>query len=83
MIFNTGIVVVQSELRIEKPVPAQWLGANEEVTLAAEIDKLWTPPQPGGARLGFVLVALGLEQLGLERLGSERQGLGRREPERK
>ena len=53
--------------RLEKPVPAEWLGANEDATLAAEIDKLWTPPQPRGTRLGFILVALGLEQQEPER----------------
>ena len=52
--------------RVEKPVPAEWLRANEEVTLAAEIDKLWTPPQQGGTPLGFILIALGLEQQGLK-----------------
>jgi hypothetical protein len=52
--------------RFQKPVPAEWLGADDNVTLAAEIDKLWKPPQPGGTPLGFILVALGLEQKGLE-----------------
>ena len=53
--------------RIEKPVPAEWLEPDQNATLAAEIDKVWTPPQPGGAHLGFILIALGLEQQGLER----------------
>ncbi len=48
--------------RFQKPVPAEWLNANEDATLAAEIDKVWTPPPPGGAPLGFILVALGLER---------------------
>jgi hypothetical protein len=52
--------------RVEKPVPAEWLEPHQNATLAAEIDKVWTPPQHGGARLGFVLVALGLKQQGLE-----------------
>jgi len=52
--------------RFQKPVPAEWLKPDENVTLAAEIDKVWTPPQPGGKPLGFILVALGLEQEGLE-----------------
>jgi hypothetical protein len=59
--------------RIEKPVPAQWLRANEDTTLAAEIDKVWTPVETGGAPLGFILVALGLEQRGLEQQSSERK----------
>ena len=50
--------------RFQQPVPEEWLRANEDATLAAEIDKVWIPPQPGGARLGFILVSLGFEQLG-------------------
>ena len=53
--------------RVEKPVPAEWLVPGEDVMLAAEIDKVWTPPRPGGAPLGFILIALGLDQQGLER----------------
>ena len=52
--------------RIEKPVPAEWLSPAADAMLAAEIDKVWTPPPPGGPPLGFILVALGLEQRGLE-----------------
>jgi len=48
--------------RFEKPVPAEWLEADRDATLAAEVDKTWKPPQPGGMPLGFILVALGLEQ---------------------
>jgi hypothetical protein len=59
--------------RVQKPVPAAWLTANEDVILAAEIDKLWKPPQPDGKPLGFILVSLGLEQLGLEQKGAERK----------
>jgi hypothetical protein len=53
--------------RLEKPVPAEWLKADEDATLAVEIDKVWAPPKPGGTPLGFILVALGFEQQGLER----------------
>ena len=53
--------------RVEKPVPAEWLERDQNATLAAEIDKLWMPPQRGGTPLGFILIALGLEQRGLER----------------
>lgn len=53
--------------RFQKPVPAEWLETGENATLAAEIDKVWTPPAPGGTPLGFILVALGLERQGLER----------------
>jgi len=53
--------------RFQKPVPAEWLQPDENATLAAEIDKVWTPPQPGGPRLGFILIALGLERQGVER----------------
>jgi hypothetical protein len=48
--------------RVEKPVPAEWLEPNANVLLAAEIDKLWIPPQVGAKPLGFILVALGLEK---------------------
>ena len=59
--------------RIEKPVPAEWLRANEDTTLAVEIDKVWTPAQTGGAPLGFILVALGFEQRGVDQPGAERK----------
>jgi hypothetical protein len=52
--------------RFQKPVPTEWLEPDENATLAAEIDKVWTSPPPGGARLGFILVSLGFEQLGSE-----------------
>ena len=58
--------------RVEKPVPAEWLKANEDATLAAEIDKVWTPAQTG-APLGFILVALGFEQRGSEQHSLERK----------
>jgi hypothetical protein len=58
--------------RLEKPVPAESLRTGEDAILAAEIDKVWTPPQPGAAPLGFILVALGLEQR-LEQQGLERK----------
>jgi hypothetical protein len=53
--------------RLEKPVPADWLQPKADATVSAEIDKVWTPPQPGAPPLGFILVALGFEQQGLER----------------
>jgi hypothetical protein len=64
--------------RFQKPVPAEWLQPDENVILAAEVDKVWTPPSAAGTPLGFILVSLGLEQLGSEPPGSGRQG-----PERK
>jgi hypothetical protein len=64
--------------RVEKPVPAEWLEPDQNATLAAEIDKVWTPPQAGGKPLGFVLVALGLEQQGIEQLGLEKQSADRK-----
>jgi hypothetical protein len=45
----------------EKAVPAEWINPDEDVTLAAEIDKVWAPA-PGGKPLGFILHGLGLEQ---------------------
>ena len=59
--------------RLERPVPPQWLRQDEDATLAAEIDKVWTPPQPGGAPLGFILVSLGFEQRAFEQKGAERK----------
>ena len=59
--------------RVERPVPAEWLKANEDTTLAAEIDRVWTPAPTGGAPLGFILVSLGLEHRGLEQQGVERK----------
>jgi hypothetical protein len=53
--------------KVEKPVPAEWLEPDENVTLAAQIDRVWKPPQAGGTPLGFILIALGLDQQGPER----------------
>ena len=55
--------------RLEKPVPAEWLEPDQNATLAAEIDKVWTPPLPGATPVGFILVALGFEQQSLEPQG--------------
>ena len=52
--------------RFQKPVPADWLQPDDDAILGAEIDKVWTPPQPGDTSLGFILIALGLEQRGPE-----------------
>jgi hypothetical protein len=49
-------------LRFEKPVPADWMDANEYTILTAEIDKLWIPAKRDAKPLGFILVSLGLEQ---------------------
>jgi hypothetical protein len=45
----------------EKVVPAGWVTAGQDVTLGAEVDKLWTPPDGGPAR-GIILVRIGLTQ---------------------
>src|SRR4051812_22856479 len=50
--------------RIKKPIPTEWLAQDENAILAAEIDKVWTPLQPGATPVGFILVALGLEPQG-------------------
>ena len=47
--------------QVEKAVPAKWIYPNQDVMLAAEIDKLWSPA-PNAMPLGFILHALGLEQ---------------------
>jgi len=48
--------------RFEKPVPADWINANDYTLLAAEIDKPWIPAKSDAKPLGFILVSLGLEQ---------------------
>jgi len=45
----------------EKPVPAEWVPAGRESTVAAEIDKVWVDPRDG-AKLGFILIRMGLTQ---------------------
>jgi len=45
----------------EMPVPAHWINPNEDVILAAEIDKVWAPAA-GVKPLGFILHGIGLEQ---------------------
>jgi hypothetical protein len=45
----------------EKPVPADWIEAGKDATLAAEIDKVWVAPQDG-VKLGFILTRIGLHQ---------------------
>jgi hypothetical protein len=47
--------------RYEKPVPKEWLKANEENLVAAEIDKTFDE-NPDGSKLGFILTSLGLTQ---------------------
>ena len=45
----------------EKPVPPGWVTAGQDVTVGAEIDKLWVSPD-NGAKLGMILVRIGLTQ---------------------
>jgi len=45
----------------EKAVPPGWVAANQDVTVGAEADKLWHPPE-GGPDLGIILVRMGLTQ---------------------
>jgi hypothetical protein len=47
--------------QVERGVPEEWIDPDEDVTLAAEIDKLWSPA-PDAKPLGFILHGLGLEQ---------------------
>jgi hypothetical protein len=51
----------QGNQHYETKVPDGLVEANKEVTVAAEIDKLFTPPE-GGQRLGFILTRIGLKQ---------------------
>jgi hypothetical protein len=45
----------------EKAIPAGWVTAGQDVTVGAEIDKVWTPPDKGPV-LGMVLVRIGIMQ---------------------
>lgn len=45
----------------EKPIPAGWVTAGQDVMVGAEVDKVWTPPE-GGTKLGMILVRMGLTQ---------------------
>ena len=45
----------------EKLLPEGWVTANQDVTVGAEIDKLWVSPVDG-AMLGIVLLRMGLLQ---------------------
>ena len=48
-------------LHFEKPIPAGWVIAGEDVTVGAEVDKVWTPPEPG-PNLGLILLRMGITQ---------------------
>jgi hypothetical protein len=45
----------------EKAVPAGWVTAGQDVTVGADIDKPWVPPE-GGPQLGIILTRIGLTQ---------------------
>jgi hypothetical protein len=45
----------------EKAVPAGWVTAGQDITVGAEIDKPWVPPE-GGPQLGILLTRIGLTQ---------------------
>jgi len=45
----------------EKPIPAGWVTAGEDVTVGAEVDKLWVPAD-NSPKLGMILVRMGLTQ---------------------
>ena len=45
----------------EKPVPDGWVTAGQDVTLGADVDKTWTPPE-GGPKFGVILTRIGLTQ---------------------
>jgi hypothetical protein len=45
----------------EKAVPSGWVTAGEDVTVGAEVDKLWTSAG-SGPKLGIILVRIGLLQ---------------------
>lgn len=45
----------------EKRVPDGWTQEDQEATVGAEIDKMWTSPEDG-KHLGFILTSIGLKQ---------------------
>lgn len=45
----------------EKAVPADWVEANHDALVGAEIDKVWVAPQDKRT-LGFILMRIGLTQ---------------------
>lgn len=49
------------EYHYEKAVPPEWVAPMKETTLGASIDKVWVSPTDE-AKLGFVLVRIGLTQ---------------------
>jgi hypothetical protein len=48
-------------VHFEAPVPAGWVAAGQDVTVGAEVDKVWVPPEEG-PKLGMILVRMGLTQ---------------------
>jgi len=45
----------------EKAIPQGWIASGQDVTVGAEVDKLWVPPD-AGPKLGMILVRIGLTQ---------------------
>ena len=45
----------------EKPIPAGWITAGQDITVGAEVDKVAVDPQEG-LKLGIVLVRIGITQ---------------------
>ncbi len=45
----------------EKAVPDGWVTAGQDVTVGADIDKPWIPPE-GGPKRGIILMRIGLTQ---------------------
>jgi hypothetical protein len=45
----------------EKPVPAGWVTPDQDITVGADIDKSWIPPD-GGPKFGIILTRIGLTQ---------------------
>jgi hypothetical protein len=45
----------------ENPVPPEWLTVDQDVLVAAEIDKMWVS-KSDGVKLGFILTRIGLTE---------------------
>jgi len=48
------------EKHFEKPIPPDWPTPGKQITVSAEIDKMWVAPADG-AKLGFILTRMGIE----------------------
>jgi hypothetical protein len=60
-VLETKRYEASGEYHFEKAVPPEWVEPMKETKLAAWTDKVWVAPKDG-AKLGFILVRIGLTQ---------------------